>query len=111
MRILCLCEGGNVRSGQLAFWLKAAGHDAVAAGLLWNSAETIALLSEWSEVITVAEERLAEKVPSDHRSKVTLDFVVGPDVWGVPIVGELAEKYTPIIKEKGWYGPDVRWAY
>lgn len=111
MKFLCLCEGGNVRSGQLAFWLKAAGQDAIAAGVLWNEPETIAMLAAWADVITVAEARLSEKVPESQRHKITLDFEVGPDVWGVHLIGDLRERYVPIIKEKGFYGPKVRLRY
>ena len=111
MKILCLCEGGNVRSGQLSWWLKAAGHDALAAGVSWNTPETIAMLSAWAEIITVGEEHLAERVPEEHRHKITLDFVVGPDVWGVPVIPQLQDKYVPAIKDKGWYGPDIRYPF
>lgn len=101
MKILCVCEGGNVRSGQLAFFLKNIGHDAIAVGVVWNSPETVAYLAEWADLITVAEERLVEKLPEEQRSKVTLDFVVGPDRWGVPVIKELFDGYNEAARRHG----------
>lgn len=98
MRILCLCEGGNVRSGHLATLLKDWGHDALQAGVGWNTAETVvALARTWAEKITVAEEWMADLLPEDVRSKVTLEFCVGPDRWGMGFIPELREIYNERI--------------
>ena len=97
MRYLCLCQGGNVRSSTLAYLLKERGHDALAAGIEWNSAETVAHLSEWAETIYVADTWMAEAVPVAHRGKVQFDFVVGPDVWGQPWAPSLMALLQPRV--------------
>lgn len=106
MRYLCLCEGGNVRSGHLATLLKDWGHDALQAGVGWNAAETVVSLGRtWAEVITVAEPWMKDLLPPDLQEKVTLEFCVGPDRWGYGFNPELTADYIERIKRLVPRGP------
>lgn len=49
MRILCMCEGGNVRSVALAQHIKENGHEAIAIGSKYCSTETIRMLFNWCD--------------------------------------------------------------
>ena len=51
MKILCICEGGNVRSVSLAQHLKEIGHEAIAVGDKYTSNETYALLFKWADKV------------------------------------------------------------
>lgn len=102
MKILCVCAGGNVRSAQLAFLLKNCGHDAVPVGTLWNSAGLIDLLSDWAELITVAEAEMVSAIPTRNQEKVTEDFVVGPDRWGINLAPELVNTYANAMLRHGF---------
>jgi hypothetical protein len=106
MRILCLCEGGNVRSGHLSTLLKDRGHDALQAGVGWNAAETVVSLARtWAEMITVAEPWMRDLLPADVQDKVTLDFCVGPDRWGMALHPELWNDYIERINRLIPEGP------
>lgn len=50
MRVLCICNGGNVRSVAMAQHLKEQGHDAIAVGLDHASPETLDMLKNWAEL-------------------------------------------------------------
>lgn len=88
MKILAVCEGGNCRSVATALLLKCNGYDALACSWKDNSPETLAMLYEWAGAICVMEEYMAEKIPDQHRHKLTV-IDVGPDRWCNPFDGEL----------------------
>lgn len=82
MKILCVCQRGNVRSASLAYILKDAfGHDAVAIGWQTAGPELQGMLFVWAERIVVMECYIAEKIPIKYREK-TYVCDVGPDVYG-----------------------------
>jgi hypothetical protein len=94
-----MCEGGNVRSGHLSTLLKDWGHDAIQVGWRWNTPETVVSLARsWAELITVAEPGMKDLLPPDVHEKVTLDFCVGPDRWGMALHPELWNDYIERIK-------------
>ena len=52
MKILCVCNGGCVRSTALAEYLKGHhNHDAIAVGTYWTSRETMDMLCDWADMI------------------------------------------------------------
>ncbi len=83
MRVLTVCEGGNVRSVALAYVLKSKyGQDAISSSWRYNSSPTLGMLFEWAERIVVAQEVFVEKIPEQYRPKV-LVLDMGPDRWGI----------------------------
>ena len=91
MKILCVCEGGNVRSVALAYALKHEvnpRHDALAMGLVTNNPDTQLMLFNWAERIIVMEERLKEPIPPIFHSKVSV-CEVGPDRYGIYVHPDL----------------------
>ncbi len=51
MKVLCICEGGNVRSVAMAQYLKENGHEAIAIGEKYTTDETFDMLSNWADKI------------------------------------------------------------
>lgn len=79
MKVLCVCQGGNVRSVALATRLKQKHRvDALACGLEKNAPATVALLCEWADRIVVMETRFVGLIPECARWKVE-SCDVGPD--------------------------------
>lgn len=87
MKVLCVCEGGNVRSRALAYVLHdLMGHEAIPVGVRWMTAETMILLGMWADRIVVMQPHLAERltvIPRLHEKLRVLD--VGPDTYGLNI--------------------------
>ena len=91
MKILCLCEGGNVRSVAAASLLKMNfNQDTLAAGWRWNTPETLELLFSWADKIILMQECFQDKVPSTHHNKVVV-LDVGIDCYGTP--------FHPVLQE------------
>src|SRR5258708_5399933 len=99
MKILCVCEGGNVRSVTMAYLLKSNGMDAIACGVLWNKPETVSMLSDWAEMILLAEGRLNEKIPETNHGKI-IDMEIGPDIWGQSMVPGLVNLCLARFQDK-----------
>lgn len=85
--------------------MKDRGHDALQAGVGWNTPETVGKLCNWAELITVAEPWMADRVHPNYRDKVTLDFCVGPDRWGMAAHPELWADYIERVKRLIPEGP------
>lgn len=103
-RVLCLCEGGNVRSVALAAELKALGKDAIAAGLRRNSANTIALLIDWADTVVLMSEDLLPRWTPFHASakaagKGVMIVEVGPDLYGRANHPDLKAVVKPTVRE------------
>jgi hypothetical protein len=112
MRVLCVCEGGNVRSVASAFILKTLhGVDALAVSWKYNGPQTLAYLSRfWAERILCLDMTAASHILPDYRPKITL-LDVGPDRWGNPFDQRLQTILAqPLIR---WVEADfpaqVRW--
>jgi hypothetical protein len=106
MKFLCMCEGGNNRSGALAYILKCAhGVEAIQIGWRWNSAETIAMLAGWADFIILMHAWPPEitKIPTSYASKVRV-LEVGNDVWGANTHPDLISLLVPIVEE--WKSKD-----
>jgi hypothetical protein len=95
-KILALCQKGNSRSVALAFILKKRGADALAAGLVTSSPETILMLCQWAELIIVTDSRLLPLLPSGQEDKLKI-FDVGSDVYFKGFKSELLNKYEEYL--------------
>ena len=99
MKILTICEGGNVRSVSAAYVLKYNfGHDAIAASWKKNSVETLQLLCEWADKIILMEGIATEQLPEEHSSKMEV-MDVGKDRWMNPLHPELVAIIKSRIRE------------
>lgn len=97
-RVLCICEGGNVRSVGLAFRLKQChGLDAIAASWRFNSPETLKLLYGWADRIVVMQPEMWEHVPAEFRSKAAI-CDVGPDNYGTAFHPVLQDRLERLLK-------------
>lgn len=81
-KILCVCEGGNVRSVALAFLFKLNGVDTLSCGVTGNTLKTSTMLYRWADNILIAEAWMLDRIPAQFRKKVT-DMEIGPDRWGL----------------------------
>ena len=90
MKYLVVCDGGNVRSHALAFVLKYHyNQEAIAAGRLHLSPDTMHMLSEWADMIILMRPNMINSIPTLYHSKVRKDIDIGDDRWGVSIHPEL----------------------
>lgn len=84
MKALCICQGGNVRSVAMATELKQRYHiDALAAGYVKNSGDTMTMLFHWADVIVVMKDEYREQVPTNLHVKLRVADV-GDDTYGTP---------------------------
>lgn len=89
MKFLCICQGGRVRSGAMAWALKDVGQDSLAAGWEATSKETLKMLCDWADGIVVMQQefiaRLQAKLGNENFDlRKVLIVEVGPDVFGTP---------------------------
>lgn len=99
MKILCVCEGGNVRSVACAYLLKYMhGQDALAVSFAKNSVDTILMLVIWADKIVVMQREMEAIVPSIYQQKVSV-YDVGPDKWGNAFHPQLLEKIEAMIQD------------
>jgi hypothetical protein len=80
MKVLCVCDAGNVRSHALKIACQP-DHEALAIGRWFFSGETIDMLSEWADVIIVAEPDIENAIDARFHEKMWC-VDLGPDVWG-----------------------------
>jgi len=99
MKILCICNQGNKRSVFTKALLNY-DHDALAAGIDVNSAETIRLLCNWADKILLAEP--ATNIPMESLHKVDTRFSIGPDIYPVVITGKLRKIIQAKLIELGY---------
>lgn len=84
MKILTVCQGGNVRSVMARYLLNYKyGFDALACGWEPNSAETKEMLFEWADIIIPMQAEFVDKIPEKYRDKVQFVLDTGPDRWGL----------------------------
>jgi len=99
MKILCLCEGGNVRSVACSYLLKYMhGQDALAASIAKNSAATLIMLCEWADKIIVMERMMKVMIIGRFQEKVSV-YDVGPDRWGNAFHPQLIEQIEMLIQQ------------
>lgn len=80
-KFLCVCQKGCNRSVFMVYRLKRHGHSAVPCGWLTESAETLAMLCAWADVVIVMQAEFKEKVAPEFHGKVVVADV-GRDIWG-----------------------------
>lgn len=84
MKILAICQRGNVRSVNLAYILKDERKfkDVIAIGIETTTQETLNMLGDWADKIyIVGEKTIKDQIPIEFQSKIIwLD--IGKDVWG-----------------------------
>lgn len=100
MKILCICEHGNVRSVALAYLLKTIyGYDVLNCGLRENSEDTRKMLYEWADKIIALDKDIFIFVDreSEHLNKLYL-LDVGKDIWFNPRDPELQHKLLKKLK-------------
>ena len=100
-KILCVCQGGNVRSVGFAKLLKDAGADALACGARDNSIQTLAHLFNWADIIVLMSEQIKEHLP-EYLLRPVFPIVVievGPDNYHKHTHPELLAKLKPVVEE------------
>ena len=95
MKILCVCEGGYIRSVAMKHYFEhVEGVEALSVGIQASTRGTLQMLADWADQIAVAEEWVVDYLPADCREKVW-SVGIGPDRWGVDDMGaaivEIAE--------------------
>jgi hypothetical protein len=88
MKVLCICENGNVRSVALAYLLKTIfGHEAIAIGAKKSSTETQEMLIKWADKVIIFNTAIPYfDKPFD------IVFDLGEDKWHNPLAQELIHK-------------------
>ncbi len=99
MKIVAVCQRGNVRSVSMGYVLKDFfGHDAVAIGAETAGSNLKAFLFGWADKIIVMQPRFASSVPAEHSSKLMV-CDVGEDTYHNFRNQELLSKVSSFIKE------------
>ena len=96
-KVLALCQKGNMRSVALAFLLKKEYKaDALAAGLVTSSFDTINMLCQWADLVVVTDKKLFPLVPPGYKEKLLL-WDVGTDRWFKGFSDDLLSKFRGYI--------------
>lgn len=91
MKVLCICEHGNVRSVALAYLIKTIyKHEAIAIGWATTSDETRLMLYDWADMIVGLV--MPKKIVRGWNVDKFRFLDVGPDVWHDPFNQELQHK-------------------
>lgn len=97
--ILCLCAHGNNRSVTMAYLLKyVSNFETLTAGLEYHTPETLKMLYEWADVITVPEEKLLNLIPEEYQSKIKF-YNIGKDIYPRPFNKLLLDKARHLMEE------------
>ncbi len=92
MKFLCICDGGNVRSQAMAVVLKEVHRqEAICIGRLRVSKETMAMLTNWADVIVVMQPHMETSVPMEFKNKIRC-VDVGEDTYGIHVHPDLWAK-------------------
>lgn len=97
MKILVLCNHGNVRSVALKYLIQRLyDHDVLAAGVEDLTADTLLYLAKWADrIITLTPE--AMKTMEGYTDKLS-NIYIGKDVWHNPFAQELQHKLLKELK-------------
>ena len=101
MKIVVLCQKGNMRSVALAWCLKKhLKHEAIATGFTVTSRRTRKMLYEWSDVIICVAGRYSHWVPEEYKHKLKI-WDVGTDKWFKGFPNDLMSLYAGYIERDG----------
>jgi len=82
MKILCVCEGGFIRSVAMKHYFDRQNDtEALSVGIQLSTAPTLQMLCDWADKVVVAEEWMTKYLPVNSRKKQWL-VGIGPDRWG-----------------------------
>lgn len=96
--ILCCCEHGNNRSVTMAWILKYVDNfETLTCGLSYHTAETLKVLFEWADVITVPEKKLLDLIPEEYKNKVKF-YDIGEDRFPRPHNKDLLNKARALLE-------------
>ena len=96
--ILCVCEHGNNRSVTMAWLLKyVENFETLTAGLSYHTPQTLKMLFEWADVITVPEEKLLALIPEEYKSKIKF-YNIGEDIYPRPHNKVLLDKARAMME-------------
>ena len=100
MKILTVCEHGNVRSVACAYLIKSIyKHDTLACGVKETSEETKKMLYDWADKVILMDKSLLLEFGYLDREKNKLSILdVGKDVWHNSNAQELHHKILKQIK-------------
>lgn len=96
MRILCLCRSGRVRSHAMKVAVEFRGHEALNAGVLKATPETLKLLCDWANLVLVAEEWMIDKLDT---TKPIINLDLGPDIWRTRVNDDLLKTVQKALKK------------
>lgn len=86
IKILCVCNKGNVRSVATKYCLNLRGYNnVIAVGCTLVSTDTMKLLCDWADIILLAKYKHILLVPVKERRKVNKNFKIGEDTYGTPL--------------------------
>lgn len=96
--ILCVCEHGNNRSVTMAWLLKYdKDFETLTAGVAYHTQETLKMLYEWADVITVPEDKLLAFIPEEYKHKIKF-YNIGEDIYPRPFNKELLAKARTLLE-------------
>lgn len=98
MKVLCICEHGNVRSVALAYLIKTIyGHEAIAIGEKTINDDTLSILADWSDKIIKFTPGYGA-IMGGNGKKVT-HLLIGDDIWFNPFHHNLQHKLLKKLKD------------
>lgn len=86
-----------MRSVGLAKLLKDEGMDALACGARDNSAETLATLFEWANVVVLLSEQIKKHIPKELANHPVVVVEVGRDRFGRATHRDLVALLRPVV--------------
>lgn len=107
LKIVTMCQGGQVRSVGLKFRLTYKhGHEVIACGWQSNTPETRAMLFKWADYIIIMQQGMDVHIPKEFHTTVDgrrklFCFDVGPDNFGNPFHPRLQQMLDGMINAHG----------
>lgn len=112
-KVLCVCNGGNVRSVAAAELFKGTfGCEAIAASTYWLSMETMITLCNWADTIAPVEDHYGTNLPQPDKTKWEESIMwsaqfapklkvlpIGPDIYGHKKFEELKVYAAELIRK------------
>jgi hypothetical protein len=82
----------------MAFLLKyVKDFETLTAGVEYHTPETLKMLYEWADVITVPEEKLLVFIPEEYKNKIKF-YDIGPDQYPRPFNKDLLSKARALME-------------